>query len=151
LAFGTFRSRILEVSCRNGRYLSVTPLLRVGANKLIEPDDIGVPSKEDLADRAYVVTKSAWDEQIDKLKSINSVKQEQYEKDLAACTTEEAKKKVKKPMLLEPGIASALMKGFSAWRIFLCDRTLYHQCSLDVCASFDPQRSCQVLSIWPHT
>lgn len=95
----------------------LTPLLRVGANKLIEPDDIGVPSKEDLADRAYVVTKSAWDAQIDKLKSINSVKQDQYEKELASCTTEEAKKKVKKPTLLEPGIASALMKGFSSWRI----------------------------------
>ena len=39
----------------------LTPLLRVGANKLIEPDDIGVPSKEDLADRAYVVTKGPRD------------------------------------------------------------------------------------------
>lgn len=95
----------------------LTPLLKVGANKLIEAEDIGVPSKEDLAGRAYSVTQAAWDEQTLKVNAINAEKQAKYEKKLAACATEREKKKVKKPKLLEPGIASAVVKGFGGWMV----------------------------------
>ena len=95
----------------------LTPLLQVGANKLIEAEDIGVPSKEDLASRAYTVTQAAWDEQILRVKTINDGKQAKYEKELAACATDDAKKKVKKPKMVEPGVASAVIKGFGGWRI----------------------------------
>ncbi|KAI2496853.1 ABC transporter [Fragilaria crotonensis] len=95
----------------------LTPLLKVGANKLIEAEDIGVPSKEDLAGRAYSVTQAAWDEQTLKVNAINAEKQAKYEKKLAACATEREKKKVKKPKLLEPGIASAVVKGFGGWLV----------------------------------
>ena len=95
----------------------LTPLLRIGAGKVIQPDDIGVPSKADLAEHAYVIAQAAWDEQSKKLKVINDENQEQYEKEVAACATEEAKKKVKKPKMMEPGIASSILKGFGRWTI----------------------------------
>jgi ATP-binding cassette subfamily C (CFTR/MRP) protein 1 len=98
-------------------YLS--PLLRVGALKVLDEDDIGVPSEEDRAERAYNVAREAWDEQAVKCKAFNGDKVEVYEKEVAAQETEEAKKKVKKPKLKEPSIAIALVHGFGTWKVIV--------------------------------
>eukprot|EP00546_Thalassionema_frauenfeldii_P010811 CAMPEP_0178930692 /NCGR_PEP_ID=MMETSP0786-20121207/21420_1 /TAXON_ID=186022 /ORGANISM="Thalassionema frauenfeldii, Strain CCMP 1798" /LENGTH=1417 /DNA_ID=CAMNT_0020607335 /DNA_START=51 /DNA_END=4304 /DNA_ORIENTATION=- len=96
-------------------YLS--PLLRVGANKVLDADDIGVPSKEDKADHAYTISTEAWHEQSKKCEIKNSEMQKKYEEKLAACSTEEQKKKVKKPKMKDASVASALFTAFGPWRI----------------------------------
>lgn len=97
----------------------LNPLLALGSNKVLEPDDIGVPSKQDLADRAYQVALSAWQEQSAKARAANEKIKLAYEQKLAACATPEQREKVKEPEYKDPSIAWALCKGFGGWRIVL--------------------------------
>jgi hypothetical protein len=95
----------------------LTPLLRLGAYKVLEQDDIGVPSKADLADRSYQVAHKAWTDETEKCKLINAAKTKAYEDKLAACSTDEQRKKIKAPVLRQESMAAALMKGFGVWTI----------------------------------
>lgn len=96
-------------------YLS--PLLRLGAFKLLEQDDVGVPSKVDLADTAYDVILRAWAEQVEKCAAFNTEKTKLYDASVARCNNDEQRTKVKKPTLREPSMATALLKGFGTWKI----------------------------------
>jgi hypothetical protein len=95
----------------------LTPLLRLGSLKVLENSDVGVPSKEDLADKAYVVAWKAWEEQTAATKVKNEQLKRDYEKKVAKCSTEAKRSKVKPPIYKEPGIALALLIGFGRWRI----------------------------------
>jgi hypothetical protein len=95
----------------------LTPLLRLGAYKVLEPDDIGVPSKADFADLSYQVANKAWQDETEKCMLINAAKTKAYEDKLAACQNDEQRKKIKPPVLREENMASALMNGFGAWKI----------------------------------
>lgn len=97
----------------------LTPLLRLGAHKVLDADDMGVPSKEDVADRAYQVAREAWQVQSAKTAAINQRLQAEHEDKLAKCKTDEQKAKIKPPQLKDPSIAVALMKGFGPWQIIL--------------------------------
>lgn len=92
------------------------PLMRLGASKLIEAEDIGVPSEQDRAEKAFQVTQKAWDLQCEKCAATNAKLQEAYEARLEKCKTDAQRKKVKKPKVVEPRIASALVAGFGASR-----------------------------------
>lgn len=95
----------------------LTPLLKVGANKVLDEDDIGIPSKEDRADAAYKAALAAWKEQEKKCAAIDAERQKAYEAKIQKCSTEEQRNKVKPVEPAEPSIASALVKSFGAWRV----------------------------------
>jgi uncharacterized membrane protein len=95
------------------------PLLRLGSHKVLEADDIGVPSAEDQAEHAFVTAKQAWDDQTRKCEVKNAEAMKKYEAKLAAATSDVEKEKIKKPTLSEPSVALALVNSFGAWRIVL--------------------------------
>jgi len=107
-----------RANCMSGWMLSyLTPLLKIGANKILDEDDVGVPSKEDRADAAYKAALAAWNEQEKKCAAIDADRQKAYEDKLQKCSTEEQRNKVKPPKQAEPSIASALVKSFGAWKV----------------------------------
>jgi hypothetical protein len=95
----------------------LTPLLRLGSSKVLDYNDIGVPSKEDLADHAYTTSKQAWEVQDIKLKAMNEKLKTEYEAKLAKCKNEEQRTKVKTPKYKEPSISYALLEGFGKWAV----------------------------------
>jgi hypothetical protein len=95
----------------------LNPLLKLGATKVIDADDVGVPSAQDRAEGAYNAARSAWEEQEIKCNAINIKRKKAHETKLAKCTTEEERKKVKPMVEAEPSIATALVKSFGAWKI----------------------------------
>lgn len=107
-----------SANCMSEWMLSyLTPLLRIGAKKVLDDDDVGVPSKEDRADGAYEAALTAWQAQEKKCAAIDSERQKNYEAKLQKCSTEEERNKVKPPNPAEPSIASALVKSFGTWRV----------------------------------
>lgn len=109
-----------QANCLSDWTLSyLNPMLALGSQKVMDADDIGVPSQQDQADRAYKVALAAWEEQAAKAHAHNAVLKEAYEKRLEACTTEEQRKKIKEPVYREPSIAVSLIKGFGGWKILM--------------------------------
>ena len=107
-----------QANCLSDWTLSyLNPMLALGSKKVLDADDIGVPSEQDQADRAYEVARDAWEEQATKAHATNAKLKEAYQAKLDACATEEQRKKVKEPEYKEPSIAFALVKGFGGWRI----------------------------------
>lgn len=95
----------------------LTPLLQLGSSKVLDYNDIGVPSKTDLAENAFTTTTKAWKEQTIKVKAINEKLKTDYEAKLARCKNEEQRDKVKLPVYKEASIAYALLKGFGFWTV----------------------------------
>ena len=109
-----------QANCLSDWSLSyLNPMLALGSQKVLDEDDIGVPSEQDKADRAYDVALAAWEAQASKAHAHNAVLKEAYQKKLAACTTEEQRKKIKEPVYIEPSIAVSLVKGFGGWQILI--------------------------------
>jgi ATP-binding cassette subfamily C (CFTR/MRP) protein 1 len=107
-----------SANCLSDWLLSyLTPFLKVGANKVIDEDDVGIPSKEDRADAAYAAALKAWEVQAKKSADVNAKRQQAYDAKLAKCSTDEQRNKIKPPKLDEPSIASALVKSFGVWRV----------------------------------
>jgi len=102
----------------------LTPMLQLGSEKVLEQSDMGVPSKEDEADRAYQVTKEAFEVQSAKARAVNEKRKADYEAKLARCATDEQRKKVKPPKHKDPNIAVALVKGFGVWKLVV--GTIYY-------------------------
>mmetsp|Transcript_5471 Transcript_5471/g.6020 ORF Transcript_5471/g.6020 Transcript_5471/m.6020 type:complete len:1426 (+) Transcript_5471:82-4359(+) len=97
----------------------ISPLLKLGAEKVLDSEDIGVPSKGDRADYAYETSLAAWKEEEEKCRIANLKEQKCFEGKLEACSSEEEKKKIKKPKLKEPSLGIALMNAFGGFRFFL--------------------------------
>jgi hypothetical protein len=95
-------------------YLS--PLLRLGAIKLLEDEDIGVPSAEDRAGTTFQKIKEAWTGQLEKAERLNKVRKAKYDSKWSKLSES---KKAKMPPFVpsEPGVATALMLAFGVWRI----------------------------------
>ena len=55
----------------------LTPLLQLGSHKLLDAGDMGVPSKEDQAQRAYDAAWSAWAVQAEKCQTVNAERKRQ--------------------------------------------------------------------------
>lgn len=97
----------------------LTPLLQVGSSKVLDEQDIGVPSKCDLAGEAYASSRVCWEEQTAKTEATNAKLKEAYKAKLAACSTDAKRDKVKAPIYKEPSIYSALFKAFGAWKVYI--------------------------------
>ena len=95
----------------------LTPLLRLGSSKVLDANDMGVPSAQDRADRAYDIAKQAFEVQSIKAHAINEKLKAKHEAALAKCKTEKERQKVKPLELKDPSIALALVKGFGTWTI----------------------------------
>ena len=114
-------------------YLS--PMLDLGSRKILDGSDVGIPSEQDRAERAYTAAKNAWDDQVEWCR----VKNEpliQLQKERDAQQLEEQKhleepevgasdsgrktknKKELKPIVLkEPSISLSLVYSFGTWKI----------------------------------
>ena len=97
----------------------LTPLLQVGAHKVLDADDIGVPSDQDRADRAYEVAKEAWEVQTARAEAANEVIRQKHQEALDACRTDEEREKIPAPKFKEPSIALALVKGFGISKVII--------------------------------
>lgn len=95
----------------------LNPLLSLGSHKVLDEGDVGVPSDQDRAERAYQGARAAWMEQVEKSNKRNEVLRAAYEAALARCTTDEQKKKVPEPIWKEPSISSSLVTSFGGLRI----------------------------------
>merc|ERR1712176_909274 len=113
--------------------------LSLGAKKLIVADDIGVPSKQDSAERAYESVKNAWNNEVVKCNEYNAKLIEKHEKEnndknndknnVVAIEEKEEKEgggkgddeKNQKPKLAlrEPSISSALYSSFGKTRLVM--------------------------------
>jgi hypothetical protein len=97
----------------------MAPLLQLGARKVLNAQDIGVPSKQDRAEPAFLSAQAAWEEQIQKAQAINAKRLLQYEQKLAKCTNEAQRAKMKPPKLVEPSIYAALVKSFGSCAVIV--------------------------------
>jgi ATP-binding cassette, subfamily C (CFTR/MRP), member 1 len=106
-----------QASCFSNWFLSyLSPLLRLGSSKVIDADDIGVPSTQDVASETYRIIVEKWKEQIQNTQTTNAEKKEKY--DAMVAKLSDAKKAKMKPFVeQEPSLASALFKAFGGGRI----------------------------------
>ena len=80
------------------------PLLALGARKILDSQDVGIPSQQDRADRAYTKTKAAWDEQVELCKIQNEVLRTKYQHDLTEL--QKKKKQTATSTLIATGMAT---------------------------------------------
>lgn len=97
----------------------LNPLLALGSRKVLDSEDVGVPSKQDSSGDSYEKTKKAWDEQVKIADAQNKKILDAHAKALKRCKTEAAKAKMKPPTLKEPSVAKALAKSFGMGRFVL--------------------------------
>lgn len=97
----------------------LTPLLKLGAHKVLDADDIGVPSKQDQAERAYQLASQEWEAQCTRCKVKNEGIRKKHDLKLSLCATETERKSIRSPKLHEPSIAYALVKAFGRWQLFI--------------------------------
>jgi len=124
----------------------LNPLLMLGSQKLLDAEDIGVPSKQDSAERAYQCVQKAWEEEVIKCDAYNAnliakhEKQEKENKDknnndknvAVPVAIEEKigiegegknnnnnKEKKSKLKLKEPSISASLVASFGKMQLFL--------------------------------
>lgn len=96
----------------------LNPMLSLGSRKVLDAGDVGVPSQQDRAERAYQGAKKAWEDQVRKCDAQNEQIRAQHAAKLSKCTTDEQRAKVKEPPpAKEPSIAASLVASFGAWKI----------------------------------
>jgi hypothetical protein len=105
----------------------LNPLLDIGSRKILQEEDVGVPSMQDTTDVAHLRATEAWEEQIQKCTQLNEQRQADYHYqkqqllELNNNSTCERKKEILKPppKLQEPSMLYALVKSFGVWRVIL--------------------------------
>ena len=100
----------------------LNPMLQLGSQKILDPDDIGVPSEQDRAQIAYQRVNARWQQQLQKTKDANDRRQAKFDKKVNACKTEQERTNLlqkKKPEPLEPSLAAALFQGFGVTKLVL--------------------------------
>jgi len=86
----------------------LNPLMHLGAKKVLDASDIGVPSAQDRADLAYQRSSRAWQRQVVIAEAINRKIEDEQRKTWA----DEGKQKCRLLPLKRPSIAKALVSGF---------------------------------------
>ena len=111
----------------------LNPLLLLGSLKVLDANDVGIPSQQDVAEHAFQSAKAVWLSQVDKANQRNAVLRAAYDKALAKCTTatdsaavtvtptatHERRPTIPEPKWNEPSMASTLAASFGRFRIFL--------------------------------
>lgn len=112
----------------------LNPLLSLGSRKVLDAKDVGVPSKQDRAEKAYLSAKQAWEEQLVKAIAHNEKVKAKWEHQQKKKTID-SKKVVQNgdgsetttpPLegppdskLKDPSISASLVVSFGGWRIAL--------------------------------
>jgi ABC-type multidrug transport system fused ATPase/permease subunit len=102
----------------------LNPLLEMGANKLLDANDIGVPSQQDLADVAYEKTLALWLQEKKFAKATNEKRIAAFNDKLTKCKTEKEREALQqgaksKPKLAMPSLAKSILLAFGQWEIYL--------------------------------
>ena len=97
----------------------LNPMLKLGSSKVLDVDDIGVPSDQDRAQLAYERVKLCWEAQIQTTQSANASRLAHWEQKLAQCTSDEQRLKLeaKKPEPKDPSLGLALFQGFGLGKL----------------------------------
>eukprot|EP00978_Attheya_sp_CCMP212_P023150 scaffold70236_cov57-Attheya_sp.AAC.1 len=94
----------------------LTPLLRQGASKVLEQEDVGVPSKRDEADLAFALVQVTWKAELQTCDTRNKADRAKY--DARIDRMSEARRKKAKPFRArEPSVYKALVAGFGGWKV----------------------------------
>jgi len=117
-------SREDEANCLSSwLLLYLTPLLKLGATKVLVGSDVGPPSKCDKAASCYNKVQSLWIAEVERTKQLNEVNKTKHQQKLDKLPNNNDKKTIKqrkkigtyKPQL--PNLANVLMKSFGRMRL----------------------------------
>jgi hypothetical protein len=116
----------------------LNPLLNLGSLKVLDAKDVGVPSQQDRAERAYRSAEAEWEKQIERARQHNEKVRKQWEEEQqkeppktntvengSAEDTHDTDNSSKKPTgppehkLKEPSMSASLVISFGGWRIAL--------------------------------
>lgn len=99
----------------------LNPMLKLGSSKVLDVDDIGVPSEQDKSRDAYERVKVAWEQQIRKTQAATAYRLAAQERQLSKCRTEDQKlklaEKYKQQPPLDPSLGLALFQAFGIWKL----------------------------------
>lgn len=112
-----------KASCLSSWLLSyVTPLLRLGATKILEPSDVGPPSQCDRAKSCYDSVQTLWVAEVARMKEVNKKNKVLHQAQLDNCpldATPEQRKLVEREFVPQtPQLAKVLWNAFGYWRVW---------------------------------
>eukprot|EP00581_Thalassiosira_minuscula_P006624 CAMPEP_0183704094 /NCGR_PEP_ID=MMETSP0737-20130205/1557_1 /TAXON_ID=385413 /ORGANISM="Thalassiosira miniscula, Strain CCMP1093" /LENGTH=1530 /DNA_ID=CAMNT_0025930911 /DNA_START=209 /DNA_END=4801 /DNA_ORIENTATION=- len=100
--------------------LYLTPLLKLGATKVLDSSDVGPPSKCDRAKECYDSVNEQWVVEVARTKKVNEVQRLKHQAKLDALPPNATKKRAKmgafKPA--SPNLAMVLWRSFGFWRVW---------------------------------
>jgi hypothetical protein len=119
--FGIFESSLEDrADCLSLWSLSyLNPLLSLGSRKVLDANDVGVPSEQDRAENAYGGTMAVWDSQYVVTQEANAKLKEEHTAALEACATDEARAALQGPVWQVPSISRSLIVSFGRGKIAL--------------------------------
>ena len=108
-----------QSNCLSDWFLGyLSPLLRLGSQKVLEMEDIGVPSEEDRASKAFEEMVDHWEAEVIRTKAINESKREAY--DTKFDQMSDAKKAKAEPFVkTDASVAIALFNAFGKHKVAL--------------------------------
>lgn len=100
--------------------LYLSPLLRLGATKVLQSEDVGPPSKCDRAGECYDKVRELWVVEVEKTRALNEANKLKHQAKLDAIPESNAKKRKKvgtfKPKT--PNLAMVLWRSFGVCRVW---------------------------------
>eukprot|EP00804_Cyclotella_cryptica_P012077 CCRYP_004510-RC/>CCRYP_004510-RC protein AED:0.14 eAED:0.14 QI:366/0.66/0.5/1/0.66/0.5/4/0/1117 len=97
--------------------LYLTPLLKLGATKILEPSDVGPPSLTDRAAHCHVSVQSRWNEELQRVKLKNDKKRARWEAKVQKMDDKKRQGQVFVPVT--PNLARVLWYAFGYWRVWV--------------------------------
>lgn len=99
-------------------YSFMDKILYLGANKVIEPSDIGVPSKQDKSERIYRRILPFYRKEMERCEKVNLDLRMKYEEKLATCKTDEEREEVREPLYKTPSLFEICL-SFGKMRVII--------------------------------
>ncbi|KAL7540817.1 hypothetical protein ACHAXR_012685 [Thalassiosira sp. AJA248-18] len=101
--------------------LYLTPLLKLGSTRVLQPADIGPPSKCDRASACYDSVNDLWVVEVARVKELNNtnrIKHQARLDKLPANASKKARAKIGKFQPQTPNLAMILWRSFGFWRVW---------------------------------
>ena len=101
--------------------LYLTPLLKLGATKVLDPSDVGPPSKCDRATHCFNQVHSLWITEVARIKEVNAKNKLAYQAKLDKLPSNATLKQRKKIGTFQPqppNLAKVLWRAFGYWRVW---------------------------------
>ena len=108
-----------RASCLSSWFLFyLTPLLKLGATKILDSKDVGPPSKCDRAQACFDSVNALWAKDVERTREVNAAERAKHEEALAKCG-DDAKKIAKLGTFTPapPNLAKVLWHAFGKWKI----------------------------------